>query len=255
MPWCNKPGWARWASADQRRTEPCAELSALTGFAAPQIDASEVPSLNWVAISQAALPPVFAGRFVIYGSHDANRIARGPGAICVEAGEAFGTAHHATTYGCLLALDRLTRGRRCRCVLDLGCGSGVLAIAAARTMPRAVILASDLDRQSVAVAKANFAVNGVNGRIAAVVSAGLNHPRLRTAQAFDLVLANILAGPLIGLAGDLNRATRPGGHLILSGILIPQAPQVIAAYCGHGFRLQSHDRIAGWSTLVLVNRG
>ncbi len=231
------------------------DLAAITGLAAPRIEASEVPSLNWVAMSQAALPPVYAGRFVIYGSHDAGRIARGPGAILVEAGEAFGTAHHATTYGCLLALDRLTRQGTFRTVLDLGCGTGVLAIAASRALPNAVILATDLDRQSVSVARANFAANGAAQRIKAVAASGFAHPEFRRRPPFELILANILAGPLMAMAGDFHRHTRADGRLILSGILIDQAPEVISAFAARGFALLSHERYAGWSTLILVNKG
>jgi ribosomal protein L11 methyltransferase len=218
-------------------------------ISAGQSDA--VPDLNWVALSQAALPPVLAGRFTIHGSHDTNRVAMGPNSILIDAGEAFGTAHHATTYGCLLALDQQLRVRPARRVLDLGCGSGVLAIAVTRLCPKARVLASDLDQQSVAVAKANMAANRAARRIQALCSDGFNHPRLRAERQFDLIIANILAGPLLSLAGAMGRALQCGGVAVLSGLLINQAPSVIAAYRAHGFRLVSHRRIAGWSTLTL----
>jgi ribosomal protein L11 methyltransferase len=213
-----------------------------------------VPDLNWVALSQAALPPVRAGRFTIHGSHDRNRVARGPNAILIDAGEAFGTAHHATTYGCLLALDHLLTVRPARRVLDLGCGSGVLAIAVSRICPKARILASDLDAQSVVVAKANMTANGAAQRIATLCSKGFDHPRLRGTHRFDLVIANILAGPLLMLAGSMRRALEPGGFCVLSGLLTHQAPSIIATYRAHNFKLVSHRRIAGWSTLVLQKR-
>lgn len=210
----------------------------------------DVPDLNWVALSQAALPPVTAGRFTIHGSHDRHRVPQGPGAILIDAGEAFGTAHHATTYGCLLAIDRLTRRRVYRDVLDLGCGSGVLAIATHRALPHASITATDLDAPSIAVARENARLNHSAGAIAFRVAAGLAHPDLR-GKRFDLLIANILAGPLMHLAREIADAVAPGGHLVLSGILVPQAAAVIAAYRAHGFHLECHDRIHEWSTLVL----
>jgi ribosomal protein L11 methyltransferase len=229
------------------------EVAALTGLPAPDFVAEAVPDLNWVALSQAALPPVAAGRFTVHGSHDRGRVPQGPNAILIDAGEAFGTAHHATTFGCLAAIDRLARRRRVATnVLDLGCGSGVLAIAAARAMPRARIIASDLDHQSVVVARANFAANGEAARIRAVVADGLGDPALRRRAPFDLLVANILAGPLIALAKDIRRVVVPTGTVVLSGLLTGQAPQVIAAYRAAGFALVAHTRLAGWSTLVLA---
>ena len=227
-------------------------LEARLGLPLPKITASPVPDDNWVAVSQAALPPVAAGRFVVHGGHDAGRVARGPGTILIDAGEAFGTAHHATTRGCLLAIDKLTRRHRFRRVLDLGCGSGVLAIAAARALAGAVVLATDSDPIAVRVARENVRANRVAGRVDAFVANGLQHPRLRESGAFDLVLANILADPLIELAPGLARVVRSGGMVVLSGLLVPQAPTVIAAYRAAGFRLAGHLRIAGWSTLVLI---
>ena len=210
-----------------------------------------VPDENWVAISQAAMPPVTAGRFVVHGSHDSAVVGRRMNSIEIDAGEAFGTAHHATTSGCLSAIDRVTRTRVYRNVLDLGCGSGILAIAVARVLPQAMILASDLDRPSVAVAAENMRLNGVGHRIHAFAAAGLDHPHIRQAGQFDLLIANILAGPLIMLSKQIAKAVAPGGTLLLSGLLIPQAPQVIAAYRASGFRLVRHDRVYGWSTLEL----
>lgn len=218
-----------------------------------EITLDDVPDLNWVALSQAALPPVTAGRYTIHGSHDRHRVPQGPGAILIDAGEAFGTAHHATTYGCLLAIDRLTRMRSFCNVLDLGCGSGVLAIAVHRALPNARITATDLDAPSIAVASENARLNRCTGAIDFHVAAGLRHPALR-GQRFDLVIANILAGPLMHLARDIAVAVAPGGHLVLSGILVPQAAAVIATYRAHGFHLERHDRIHEWSTLVLRRR-
>lgn len=228
-----------------------AYVAAILGRDVPPFAAETVPDLNWVTISQAALPPVVAGRFTVHGSHDRARVPRGPNAILIDAGEAFGTAHHATTYGCLAAIDRLTRTHGFARVLDLGCGSGVLAIAIARALPRTrSITATDLDAQSVAVARDNMAINGVAARISAHAAAGLDHPALR-GRRFDLIVANILAEPLIRLAPQLSRALSSHGRLVLSGLLIPQAREVAAAYRASGLCLVSHDRITGWSTLVL----
>ena len=228
-----------------------ADVSAMLGLTPPPFEAGDVPNLNWVAISQAALPPVVAGRFTVHGSHDRERVPQGPGSILIDAGEAFGTAHHATTLGCLLAIDRLTRAGTFETILDLGCGSGVLAIAVAKTLPRARIIATDLDPQSVRVAAENIRLNGVSQRIATAVANGVHHTLIRQSPPFDLVIANILAGPLIRLSPDLARTVTKGGTLVLSGLLIPQAPQVIAAYRAAGFHLVRHDRITGWATLTL----
>jgi len=226
------------------------------GIAIPAFTVAPVPDVNWVTISQAALPPVTAGRFIVHGSHDQHRVPQGPNAILIDAGEAFGTAHHQTTAGCLMAIDRLTREARhrpraFRTVLDLGCGSGVLAIAVARSLPQADILASDMDGPSVAVARENARLNGVANRVRCVEAAGLAHPALRAAAPFDLLIANILAKPLTGFAPDLSAAVTPGGTLILSGLLTYQARQIIQVYCAHGFALDRHDRVSGWSTLTM----
>ena len=211
----------------------------------------EVPDENWVAISQAALPPVTAGRFHIHGSHDRKRVGRRLNAIEIDAGEAFGTAHHATTEGCLLALDQLTRRRTFHRVLDLGCGSGVLAIAAAKALAHARIIASDIDPEAVRVAKGNVRDNRLGGRIRVIAATGLAHPALRGAQRYDLVTANILAGPLIRLAPHLGRAVAPKGLAVLSGLLTDQAREVGAAYFAAGFRLRRKLILTGWATLIL----
>jgi ribosomal protein L11 methyltransferase len=230
------------------------EIAPMVGKNLPPFVLESVPDLNWVAISQAALPPVMAGRFVVHGSHDRDRVARGPSTILIDAGEAFGTAHHATTLGCLLAIDRLTRAEAFDTVLDLGCGSGVLAIAIAKALPGADIIATDMDRQSVKVATENMRINGVANRVATAVAVGIDHPWLRQSPPFSLIIANILAGPLIRLSPKIATKVARSGTLVLSGILIPQAPQVIAAYMSCGFQLERHDRIVGWSTLTLRRR-
>lgn len=238
--------------ADHPDTEALArQLGGMLPFAVPQFDLVVVPDENWVAVSQAALPPVSAGRFTIHGSHDRGVVPRGPNTLLIDAGEAFGTAHHATTQGCLLALDQLARQRRFERVLDLGCGSGVLAIAAARALPRAKIEASDNDPQAISVARNNARLNGVAGRIRVRIAEGLPRGRVREAS-YDLILANILADPLVAMAPDVARALAPGGVAVLSGLLVRQAERVIAAYRSQGLALADHRRIAGWSTLTLI---
>ena len=229
-------------------------LEAMLGEAMPPFEAAPVPDLNWVAHSQAALPPVRAGKFTVYGSHDRARVPQGPNAILIEAGEAFGTAHHPTTLGCLMAIGTLARSRSFGRVLDLGCGSGILAIAAARALPGASIVAVDFDRRSVAVAEANAGINGVAARVGFVCAAGVTAPLVRQRAPFGLIVANILAGPLIALAPDLRRVGAPGGFVVLSGLLTREARPVIAAIRAQGFALTCHHRLDGWSTLTLRNR-
>ncbi|MEO8422059.1 MAG: 50S ribosomal protein L11 methyltransferase, partial [Hyphomicrobium sp.] len=208
-------------SQDRAEAEAAAAaLPAGVGKPIANIVLEDLPDLNWVAMSQAALPPVIAGRFVVHGSHDRGRIPYGPRAILVDAGEAFGTAHHGTTLGCLLAIDKLARQGTTRRVLDLGCGSGVLAIAASRAMRSAQVIATDYDPIAVEVARANADANGAR-RIATACALGLDHPWLRHAAPFDLIIANILAGPLRRLAGDIAKSVRRGGSVVLSGILNP----------------------------------
>lgn len=221
----------------------------LAGVSAPRLE--DIPDLNWVALSQAALPPVEAGRFVVHGSHDSDRVGRRHGAILIDAGEAFGTAHHQTTHGCLEALGRFAPLEQPRRVLDLGCGSGVLAIAASRLLPQATVLASDIDPTSVDVARDNVRRNGALGRVRVVVSEGFAHPALHQGAAFDLIVANILARPLILLSGDIRHRLAPGGVAILSGLLVTQAAEVSAAYRARGFRMLQRTDRTGWSTLVL----
>ena len=231
-----------------------ADLAQLLDIAPPNLQIEGIPQENWVTISQAALPPVVAGRFTVHGSHDRGRVPRGPNSILIDAGEAFGTAHHATTMGCLIALDRLVRRTRPHDVLDLGAGSGVLAIAAQRMLPGARIVASDIDPVAVEVALENAHRNGAVG-VVHMVADGLppaSRPRMRArSPRYDLVVANILAQPLITLAPKLSTAVARGGSLILSGLLETQMRQVIGAYLPRGFRLESRTVLNGWAILTL----
>ena len=226
-------------------------LMAAAWGAAP-FTVSEVPETDWVAHVRRSLQPVAAGRFFVYGSHDADRVPEGAVALLIEAAMAFGTGHHATTLGCLLALDRLDHeGFRGRNVADIGCGTAVLGMAAAAIWPDPVI-ASDIDPLAVEVARANVEANGLSGRVTCVEAAGFGHPALAARAPWDLVFANILKGPLIALAADMGRAVAPGGIAILSGILNSQADEVAARYAAEGFSLRSRDEHGDWTTLVLT---
>ncbi len=212
---------------------------------------SEVPDTDWVAHVKRELQPVEAGRFFVYGSHDADRVPAGCVPLLIEAAMAFGTGHHGTTKGCLLALDRLERaGLHARNAADIGCGTAVLAMAAAAIWPETVI-ASDIDPVAVDVARANAGANGLSDRVVCVEAAGFDHPSLRSRAPYDLVFANILKGPLIQLAPDMAALVEPDGHAILSGILNTQADEVISVYKMAGFTLAARDEIADWTTLVL----
>jgi ribosomal protein L11 methyltransferase len=213
-----------------------------------------VPDENWVAVSQAALPPVAAGPFLVHGSHD-RALARGKRyAIEIEAGEAFGTAHHASTRGCLLAFDRLVRRQPFRRVLDLGCGSGVLGIAAAKRLPTASVVATDIDPIAIGVARANARLNGVGNRLRLAVASGIDHQLLRGHRRFDLIFANILAEPLIAVAPRLSRLSAPGGAVILSGLLNSESRAVRTAYLASGLTAQTMMSLNGWAVLVLRRR-
>ncbi len=222
------------------------------GVGAPVLEV--VPDENWVALSQASLPPVAAGRFIVHGSHDRQRFGMRRFAIEIEAGEAFGTGHNATTALCLEALDRIARHRRAARVLDLGCGSGVLAIAAARVFPGARVLAVDNDPLATAVARANVRLNRAARAVRVLTASGFDHARLRALQPFDLVLANILPGPLIALAPDMRRALRCGGIAVLCGLLDHQAREVRATYLAAGFHLLHRSSRAGWTALTFMRR-
>jgi ribosomal protein L11 methyltransferase len=211
-----------------------------------------VPDANWVAISQAALPPVRAGRFVVHARHDRAQIGLRRHAVEIEAGEAFGTGRNATTAGCLAALTRLTRSHRFERILDLGCGSGLLAIATARALPDARILAVDNDPCAVEIARANVRLNRVASQVKVLSATGFAHPLLRRAGCLDLVLANLLPRPLIALAPAMRRAIAGGGVAVLSGLLIEHAPAVIARYRALGFRVLAQRRHEIWSVLCLT---
>lgn len=220
-------------------------------FNAQPFALSELPETDWVAKVRRELTPVEAGRFFVYGSHDADKVPKGRIALLIEATVAFGTGHHGTTLGCLRALDRLVdEGFVARSVADIGCGTAVLAMAAARVYPGRVI-ASDIDAVAVDVARANAQINGLADRIDCLEAAGFGHPRLAAAAPFDLVFANILKGPLIDLAPAMGAHIATGGLAVLSGLLVVQAEAVQADYVAAGFTLRQREDIGEWCTLVL----
>lgn len=209
-----------------------------------------IESKDWVRASLDGLKPVRAGRFTVHGSHDRDRVAPNAIAIEIEAALAFGTGHHGTTLGCLRAIDRLAKARRALRPLDVGTGTGVLAIAAA-LRHRVPVLASDIDAVSVAAARENAALNKARAHVHVIHAAGLKDRRFRNGGPYDLVLANILPRPLVGLATDLVRLVAPGGTVVLSGIIPPHANLVIAAYRARGLALVMREEIEGWVTLTM----
>jgi ribosomal protein L11 methyltransferase len=206
---------------------------------------------DWVRRSLDGLTPVRAGRFFVHGSHD--RRLRPPSGIAIEidAGTAFGTGHHATTLGCLLALDHLLKCRPARRVIDVGCGSGILAIAAAKATRRTV-LATDIDPEAVRLASVNARRN--EARVVGLTAAGMKHPAVRRCAPFDLIMANILARPLLSLAHAFAEMSEDSSCLILSGLLDERRQEIETAYRRWGFRIARRWRIEGWCTLLLVRQ-
>jgi ribosomal protein L11 methyltransferase len=203
-----------------------------------------------VANSLAGLNPVCAGRFLVHGAHDRARVGANDIAIEIEAGLAFGTGHHGTTRGCLLHLDRLLKRRRPQAVLDVGCGAGVLAIAAAKVLKRKVWL-GDIDPVAVDVANANARLNGVGALCRAVRSRGVEARALREGAPYDVVFANILARPLRLMAPSLAAVIEAKGDAIVSGLLLADVPGVLASWRAQGFTLAERIDLEGWASLRL----
>jgi ribosomal protein L11 methyltransferase len=220
----------------------------LTTIAGRAITVEALPDRDWIKLSQQGLPPVRAGRFFVYGAHDAGAVPAGVIPIRIEAGMAFGTGHHETTSLCLGVLSDLAKRRVFRKVLDLGCGTGLLAIGAARLW-RKPVLASDIDPVAIEVTDENARGNGVAPLVRAVVADGLTHPALSAQAPYDLIIANILAGPLTRLAPAIVAALAPGAMLVLSGLLHNQEQMILSFY--HRLRFVSRHRDGPWIALVL----
>ena len=222
-----------------------AYLSRLTGM---DITVAPLPDQDWIKLSQEGLPPVRAGRFFVYGAHDAGTVPHGVIPMKIEAGLPFGTGHHETTALCLAVLSELANKRAFRNVLDLGCGTGLLAIGAAKLWKRSV-LASDIDPVAVDVTRDNARANGVGPLVRAVTADGLTNPILGGGAPYDLLIANILAGPLTQLAPSIIKALAPGAMLVLSGLLRNQEALVTSFY--RDLRFIGRRRDGPWSALVL----
>ena len=228
--------------------EQAAATRVLADWPSLRVATEKLADADWLAMALSGLPPVRAGRFFVYGAHDTGLAPASTVNLRIEAGAAFGTGHHGTTVGCLFAYDDLLKRRRFERVLDVGCGTGVLAIAAART-GSPVAVGTDIDAPSVRIANENAALNRAGARF--VHASGLNHAKVRRHGPYDLAFANILAPPLVALSQDIARALKPGGYAILSGLLRTQERRVLAAYTSKGFRLVRRIHRDAWATLVL----
>jgi ribosomal protein L11 methyltransferase len=236
-------------------------VAALFGKKAPEITAEKLPDADWLVVSQQGVEPIRAGRFHVH-TPDFARVSE-PGVIdfAIPASQAFGTGHHATTAGCLAVLDAMKRqGVIVRNIADIGTGTGLLAFAALALWPRALATASDIDEICCIVVADNAAANRVpmgsgSGALTMLAAAGMDHPLLQARGPYDLLIANILAGPLVELADDFAGAVVPGGSVLLAGLLSEQEPHVRAAYRRAGFRLAARLVNGDWSILWLRRRG
>ena len=219
-------------------------------FQAEEFKISELPQIDWVSKVQRSLKPVVAGRFFVYGAHDSDKVRPDCEPLLIEASMAFGTGHHGTTKGCLLALEQLIKvGFKAKNVIDVGCGTAVLAMAAARIFS-ANVIASDIDSVAHSVAKMNILANGLDRNIQCFEASGFAHEQIKTKNPFDLIFANILLAPLLGLATDISKYSLSGGYVVLSGILSEQAELVVKKYTGVGFSLSNQIEIGEWVTII-----
>ena len=219
-------------------------------FQAEEFKISELPQIDWVSKVQRSLKPVVAGRFFVYGSHDGDKVPPDCEPLLIEASMAFGTGHHGTTKGCLLALEQLIKdGFKAKNVIDVGCGTAVLAMAAARIFS-ANVIASDIDSVAHSVAKMNILANGLDRNIQCFEASGFAHEQIKTKNPFDLIFANILLAPLLAIATDISKYSLSGGYVVLSGILSEQAELVVNKYTGVGFSLSNQIEIGEWVTII-----
>jgi ribosomal protein L11 methyltransferase len=222
-------------------------LEVLAGYPL-KVVREQLADADWLAMALSGLPPVRAGRFFVYGMHDRGRLPASTVNLRIEAGAAFGTGHHGTTVGCLMAYDKLIKAKKFNKVLDVGAGTGLLAIAAARTGSK-IAVGTDIDKPSVRISKENAKVNRANARF--VHASGLSNRLVTDNAPYDLVFANILARPLVSLAQDIKNALVPGGTVILSGLLRTQERMVKAAYVSRGFKVVNRIHRDAWAALVL----
>lgn len=233
-------------------------VRAMVGSAAGvRAKAARVPAADWVTLSQAGFAPVRAGRFLVHTAANAPAVPAGTRAFRIEASRAFGTGHHETTTGCLMILDTMKRrGARVDHLIDLGTGTGLLAFAALHLWPRAYATATDIDPVSIEVTAENAAINGVptgqrQGRVALAVADGTHSALVQRRAPYDLIIANILAGPLIDLAPDIAAIADAKAQLVLAGLLGTQAARVARAYRRQGFRLAERIDLGDWAILRL----
>ncbi len=236
--------------ADEEELKPRFAAALAEDFADCPIEREVLPDVDWVAKSLEGLKPVRAGRFIVHGSHDRDKVLAGEIAIEIDAGQAFGTGHHGTTAGCLEVIESVMRSRRPRNALDLGTGSGVLAIAV-RKLANIPVLATDIDPIATRVATENVRRNGISSGISLETATGFHSTAFSRNGPFDLIIANILARPLMKMAPDLKRHLAPGGSVILSGILAAQRWKVLAAYNGVHLRHVRTIWRNGWVTIHL----
>ena len=244
----------------QEKPDPAALAVALAilarslGIDEPELTIECIPPTDWLAATYEAFPPIRIGRFHIHGSHDRGPVPANAIGLCIDAATAFGTGEHQTTSGCLIALQRLAKRRRVRRALDMGCGSGILAFAAARLW-HVPVLAVDVDREAVRIARINARANQVGRWVKAVAADGYADRRVHASGPFDLIIANILARPLVAMAKDLSAHLAPGGVAMLAGLLTHQEAQILTAHRAQGLTLVDRIAVGDWPTLVLRKVG
>ena len=225
-------------------------IASANAVAEPVLELAPLDNTDWLSKVRSDFPPFRVGRVFLHGSHYRPRPGDGPIRLTVDAGMAFGSGEHPTTRGCLLALQDLSRYRDAARILDMGCGSGILSLAAARLW-RSRVIAIDIDVEAVRVTRANARLNGVRSHVTAGAGNGYAAPLMARQAGFDVIVSNILARPLRGMAPELARSLNPGGYAVLSGLLRWQAAAVIAAHSAQGLRLVNRYPVGDWQTLVM----